>query len=115
MLETYALNNAFSFYHIDIFLSLSTSEELQKEINELKEKLHENDLFYQHEIESLVEERDQAREKLQERDNNALASSNSIESQTTSDTNEYDYAVFWIKIHQLFKFLFIFEVLLTHD
>ena len=39
------------------------TEEHRKEIDQLKEKLHENELAHQREIERLVEQRDQAREQ----------------------------------------------------
>jgi hypothetical protein len=54
-------------------------EEHQKEIDELKEKLHETDLVYQREIKRLVEERDQAKEQYPSK------SLNDIQSQTNID------------------------------
>ncbi|CAF3336486.1 unnamed protein product [Rotaria sp. Silwood1] len=72
----------------DVFsqtIGLSIVEEYQKEIDELKEKLHENNIIYQRELQYVIEERDQAREQLQEKENYILKSFNNIESQTSFD------------------------------
>ncbi|CAF0778122.1 unnamed protein product [Rotaria sordida] len=65
--------------------SLSIVEKYQKEIDELKENLHENNIIYQQELQCLINERDQAREQLQEKDNYSLKSYNSTEAQTSFD------------------------------
>ncbi|CAF4696429.1 unnamed protein product, partial [Rotaria socialis] len=62
---------------------LTTPDEYQKEIDQLKEQIDQNNLIYQREIQSLIEERDQAREQIQIKDKNSYKSSHSTESQAS--------------------------------
>ena len=51
--------------------SSSTVAEHRKAIDGLKDKIDENDLIYQREIQNLIEERDQTKQKLQENENHS--------------------------------------------
>ncbi|CAF3726526.1 unnamed protein product [Rotaria magnacalcarata] len=70
----------------DVFAStsgLTTPDEYQKEIDQLKEQIDQNNLIHQREIQYLIEERDQAREQIQINDKNSYKSSHSTESQAS--------------------------------
>lgn len=55
----------------------------------MKDKLEQNDLIYQREIQSLIEERDYIRTQLQTQEIDSSKSFQSVELQTSFDTNWY--------------------------